>query len=178
MYVSEISTVAPTLFKTDLQKGVYNMLRDLGICYERVDTDEVVTMDDCRLINDKLSMNMVKTLFLCNSKKDKFFLFVTYGSKAFSTKGFAKAAGTSRVSFAPSELLSSMLGVKVGAATVFSKLLSDSASVQVVIDQEVANSEWYGCSDGTTTSYLKIKVSDVLGKFMPHVVHEPLIVSV
>ncbi|EPK5790130.1 prolyl-tRNA synthetase associated domain-containing protein [Pseudomonas aeruginosa] len=177
MYVSEISTVAPDAFKTELQKRVYQMLDTLNIEYSRVDTAEVVTMEDCRLVNEKLSMDMVKTLFVCNSKKDTFYLVVTSGSKTFNSKAFAAAVGSTRVSFAPSELLEQMLGVTIGAATIFSKLLIDSAPVQVVIDSEIAGSQWYGCSDGTTTGYMKLAVADVLQKFLPHVGHRPLIVE-
>lgn len=45
MFVSEIQTEAPKEFKTDLQRKVYEVLNELKIPFERVDTDEVITMD-------------------------------------------------------------------------------------------------------------------------------------
>ena len=66
MFVSEIQKEAPKEFKTDLQRKVYEVLNELKIPFERVDTDEVITMEDCELVDQKLNMKMVKTLFLCN----------------------------------------------------------------------------------------------------------------
>ena len=65
IYVSEIQNNAPKQFKTEFQEKVYKVLAELQIPYERVDTDEVITMEDC-LVNEKLDAKMVKTLFLCN----------------------------------------------------------------------------------------------------------------
>ena len=78
-YVSEIQTTAPVVYKTPLQKSVYETLERLQIPFERVDTDEAVTMEDCASINRKLQMDMVKTLFLCNRQQTSFYLFVTKG---------------------------------------------------------------------------------------------------
>lgn len=67
--VSDISNVAPATFKTELQKAVYYTFSRLGIGYERVDIDEVITMVDCIAINDRLDIKMVKTLFLTNRQQ-------------------------------------------------------------------------------------------------------------
>ncbi len=68
-YISEITTSEPQEYKNLLQKETYNALAQLKIPFERVDTDEAVTMNDCVLIDQKLNMKMVKTSFLCNRKK-------------------------------------------------------------------------------------------------------------
>ena len=68
-YISEITTSEPQEYKNLLQKETYKALAQLKIPFERVDTDEAVTMNDCVLIDQKLNMKMVKTSFLCNRKK-------------------------------------------------------------------------------------------------------------
>lgn len=161
-YVSDIKTTAPSEFKAELQKKVYNTLDSLKIPYERVDTDEAITMDDCVLIDEKLDMKMVKTLFLCNRQQTLFYLFITAGDKPFCSKNFSTALGISRVSFAPAELMNDMLGTKIGAATVFSALLPSAEDVQIIFDRDVLKEEFYGCSDGTTTGYMKIKTDDII----------------
>lgn len=103
--VSNISNEAPTTFGNNLQKAVYEMFSTLGIRFERVDTDEVITMEDCAAINDRLDMKMVKTLFLTNRQQTGFYLFVTEGDKPFRSKDFSHALGIARVSFAPAEKL-------------------------------------------------------------------------
>ena len=174
-YVSDVFTSAPECFGTPLQEKVFQVLDELMISYERVDTDEAVTMDDCILINEKLDMKMVKTLFLCNRQKTAFYLFVTAGDKPFRSKDFSNSLGAARVSFAPAELMNSMLGTKIGAATVFSALLDSASDVKFVIDKDVLQEEWYGCSDGTTTGYMKIRTDDIIHKFLPYTGHVPVI---
>lgn len=161
-YVSDIKTTAPSEFKTELQEKVYNTLDSLKTPYERVDTDEAITMDDCVIIDEKLDMKMVKTLFLCNRQQTLFYLFITAGDKPFRSKDFSTALGISRVSFAPAELMNDMLGTKIGAATVFSALLPSAEDVQIIFDRDVLKEEFYGCSDGTTTGYMKIKTDDII----------------
>lgn len=176
--ISSIYNTEPTEYKTALQKQTYQYLKKLNIPFQRVDTDEAITMEDCVKINEKLDMKMVKTLFLCNRQKTVFFLYITRGDKSFSAKDFGKAVQASRVSFAPEELFHEMLGVKIGAATVFSTILDQDRDIQVVIEQEVAEEEYYGCSDGTTTCYMKIKTEDIIYKFLPEVKHKAKIIAI
>ncbi len=170
-YVSKPYRTAPQQFRSPLQEKTYAALAHLQLSFERVDTDEAITMEDCIQINKKLDMKMVKTLFLCNRQQTMFYLFITAGHKPFRSKDFSTALGISRVSFAPSELMEKMLGTKIGAATVYSALLETARDVQIVFDQDVLADEWYGCSDGTTTGYMKIKTEDIIQKFLPYAGH-------
>ncbi len=177
-YVSEIKTTAPDNCKTLLQEKVYQVLSELKILYERVDTDKAVTMEECVLINERLDMDMVKTLFLCNKKKTLFYLFITTDKKPFDTKKFCEALNIPRVSFASKELFEEILETEIGAATVFSVLIDWDKTIQVVFDQDVADMEYYGCSDGTTTGYMKVKTQDVLNKLLPYAKHRYKIISI
>ncbi|MEA4941637.1 MAG: YbaK/EbsC family protein [Oscillibacter sp.] len=177
-HVSEIQTTAPTIFKTPLQKQVYEALSELGIPFERVDTDEAITMEDCVAIDEKLQMKMVKTLFLCTRHQAELFLFITRGDKPFSSKAFSAALDVGRVSFAPAELMDSLLGTKIGAATVFSALRDTENRVRIVFDRDVLTEEWYGCSDGTTTGYMKISTQRILHDLLPAAGHPAEIVEV
>lgn len=176
--VSEIQTTAPTSFKTELQEKVYHTLAELKIPYERVDTDEVITMEDCIAVNERLNMKMVKTLFLCNRQQTDFYLFISCGDKPFRSKDFSTALEIARVSFAPAELMETMLGTKIGAATVFSSLLDTANSVKIVFDKDVLAEEYYGCSDGTTTGYMKVKTEDIYRKFLIFAKHTPVVIEV
>jgi Ala-tRNA(Pro) deacylase len=71
-----------------------------------------------------------------------------------------------------------MLGTKIGAATVFSAMLDKDNAVQIVFDKDVAREEWYGCSDGTTTGYMRIKTAQILHDFLPFAKHMPFIIEV
>lgn len=105
------------------------------------------------------------------------YLFITTSDKPFNSKSFSNALGISRVSFAPAELMEHILGVKVGAATVFGVLMDRKNLVKVVIDKEVLLDEWYGCSDGTTTGYLKVKTNLIVNNFLTYTKHIPTIIE-
>ena len=150
-------------------------LKELDISFERVDTDEAITMEDCIEIDNKLDMNMVKTLFLCNRQKTDFYLFITTGNKKFDSKKFSQEMEIARVSFAPIELFEEMLGTKIGAATVYSSLINN--KIQIVFDKDVLQEKYYGCSDGTTTGYMKVKTNDIVNKFLPYTKHTKKIIT-
>lgn len=176
--VSEIYTDRPAELTNAVQEQAYQAMDELMISFERVATDEVITMEDCQQINERLDMNMVKTLFLCNRQQTNFYLFVTRGDKPFRSKDFSKALEIARVSFASEELMAEMLGTKIGAATVFSTLVDPEKKVQIVFDQDVVEDQWYGCSDGTTTGYLKIATKDIVEKLLPYSKHDLTIIEV
>ena len=124
IHVSQPMTTVPEHFSTPLQELVYRTLTRLSIPFQRVENDPAITMEDCQAIDDRLQMQTVKTLFLCNRQQTAFYLFVTPGDKPFRTKDFSAALGVSRVSFATPEQLERLMGTVVGSATVFSALLA------------------------------------------------------
>ncbi len=123
-------------------------------------------------------MDMVKTLFLCNRQQTEFYLFITKGDKPFHAKDFSHALGISRVSFAPAEKMETMPGTKTGAATILGMLLDTASNVKVIFDKEVLDGKYYGCSDDTTTGYMKIETELITTKFLPYVKHEAIIIEV
>ncbi len=177
-YVSEIKTDRPKECETELRAKVYDTLEKLNIPYERVDTDEAVTMEDCVEIDKKLDMDMVKTLFLCNRQQTEFYLFITRGDKPFKSKDFSTAMEISRVSFAPAEKMEEMMDTKIGAATVFGVLMDSEKKIHVVFDKEVAESKYYGCSDGITKGYMKIETKYIINDFLKYADHEAKIIEI
>ena len=135
-------------------------------------------MDDCVAIADKLNTPVVKTLLLCNRQQTNFYLFVTTSDKPFSTKNFSRAMEISRVSFASPEQLESMLGTKVGSASVLSLLHDPENRVQLVIDRQALIAPWFGCSDTTTTGYMKLVTDALLQVFLPYVGHVPAFIDI
>ena len=178
IHVSEPITSAPNEYRNDLHKMVYSTLVELKIPFVRVDTDEAITMEDCIAIGEKLETPIIKTLLLCNRQQTNFYLFVTTSDKPFSTKDFSHAMEISRVSFASGEQLESMLGTKVGSASALSLLHDPECKVQLVFDKEALQEEWYGCSDTTTTGYMKLPTKDLLESFIPYTKHTPIIIEV
>ena len=175
--VSDILTSPPPEFSTPLQKMVYETFASLGIPFERVDTDPGLTMEDCQHIDAKIGVRIVKTVFLCNRQQTEFYLYVTTDDKPFVTREFCAAlGGIPRVSFAPAEKLRELTGVEVGATTILSAILPECAPLHLVMDRSVAESEWFACTDGTATCFMKIRTEDLLGKYVPASGHQIIII--
>jgi Ala-tRNA(Pro) deacylase len=164
--VSDPLTTPPPVFSTELQRQVYDTFARLEIPFERVDTDPGLTMEDCQHIDEKIGVRIVKTLFLCNRQQTEFYLYVTTDHKPFVTREFCRALGIPRVSFASAEWLWSLTGVEVGATTMLSAILPSTGRVHLVMDRTVAESEWYACTDGTPTCFVKLRTRDLLEKYL------------
>ena len=175
--VSEVKNTPPEEFKTKYQKEVYSVLAKLGIDFLRVDNEPAVTMEDCIAIDAALGVKTVKTLLLSNRQKTNFYLFITEGDKPFVTKDFSKKLEISRVSFAPAEMLGEMLGCEVGSTTVLTLHTDKEKRIQLVIDKAVCGYEYYGCTDSTTTSYMRIKTQDLINKYIPYSEHEAIFID-
>ncbi len=164
--VSDIMTTPPAEIATKLQRKVYETFSALGIAFGRVDTDPGLTMEDCQHISSKIGVRIVKTLFLCNRQQTEFYLYVTTDDKPFITREFCSALGIPRVSFAPADKLWELTGVEVGATTVLSAVLPQAACVHLVMDRGVAESDWFACTDGTATCFVRLRTSDLLTKYL------------
>ena len=176
-HVSDIITTPPAEFASPLQRKVYETFAALGIPFGRVDTDPGLTMEDCRHIDAKIGLRIVKTVFLCNRQQTEFRLYVTPDDKPFVTRDFCAAlGGIPRVSFAPADKLQELTGVQVGATTILSCILPECAPVLLVMDREIAESEWFACTDGTPTCFVKIRTKDLLDKYIPHSGHHLTII--
>lgn len=170
-YVSELMPEPPAAFASALQQKVYETFAALGIPFERVDTDPGITMEDCRNIDERIGVRIVKTVFLCNRQQTEFYLYVTTDDKTFVTRDFCGALGIPRVSFAPADKLWELTGVLVGATTILSSVLPSCSGVHLVMDRAVADAPWFACTDGTATCFVKLRTSDLLEKYIPSTGH-------
>jgi len=71
-----------------------------------------------------------------------------------------------------------ILGARRGGATVFGVLMDKDNLVQVVFDKDVLLEEWYGCSDGTTTGYMKVKTKRIINDFLTFANHIPTVIQI
>lgn len=179
MYISDIVTTVPenVAERAPLEQEVYKVFTKLGIHFERVDNDPAASMDECRDIGEKLGAPVRKDVFLCNRNKTSFFLLVMPEEKAFDTSSFSKKLGVSRMSFASPEHMMEYLGTKPGSASVVGLLNDVDDYVQLIIDKEVAEAEYFVCNTGINTTHLKFKTEDLIKKFLPYTHHRARIVD-
>ncbi|MBR2941947.1 MAG: prolyl-tRNA synthetase associated domain-containing protein [Clostridia bacterium] len=159
------------------ETAVYDLLDRLGIAYERTDHEEANTMEACNEIDRVLEVVICKNLFLCNRQQTKFYLLMMPGDKAFKTKDLSRQVGSSRLSFADAAHMEEYLHIRPGAVSIMGLMNDRQGRVQLLMDEEVAAGEYLGCHPCVSTSSLKLKMRDVLERFLPAVAHVPIMVQ-
>lgn len=157
---------------------VYNLLEQLKIPYERVDHEPADTMEACREIDKILAPAVIcKNLFLCNSQQTKFYLLMIREDKKFKTKDISKQINSARLSFAPSEKMQEYLDITPGTVSVMGLMNDKENQVQLLVDEEVLNSEYFGCHPCVNTTSLRVRTRDVFETFLQAVHHDYITVQ-
>ena len=156
---------------------VYDLLDSLGIEYKRTDHGHADTMEACHDIDAILDCLVCKNLFLCNRQQTKFYLLMMPGDKPFKTKELSAQIQSARLSFASPEKMEEYLDIQPGSVSVMGLMNDHENQVQLLMDEDVIREEYLGCHPCVNTSSLKIRVRDVLDKFLPAVHHEPIYVK-
>ena len=177
MTVSQIYTTAPTGGLTEEQQLVFAALEELHIPYQRVEHDWANTMEDCKAVSAVLGVDVCKNLVLCNRQKTQYYLLTMPSDKPFHTKDLSHQIGCARLSFASPEAMEELLRVHPGSASILSLLFDAGHRVQLVMDRETRECDYFSCHPCKSTGTLKLRTSDVLNVFLPHTGHEPLVVD-
>ena len=151
---------------------VYDLLERLGIEYLRTDHEAAGTIADCLEVDQVLGITICKNLFLCNRQKTAFYLLVMPGKKSLQTKELSKQIPTSRLSFASAEDMEKYLNVTPGSATIMGLIFDPENRVQLLVDEEVLQDEEFACHPCVNTSSIKMKTTDVFGKYLELVHHD------
>lgn len=151
----------------------YELLDNLGILYQRVDHKAAETMEACKEINKILYPAVIcKNLFLCNAQKTRFYLLMIREDKKFKTKEISHQINSSRLSFAPKEYMEEYLDIAPGSVSVMGLMNDKENKVQLLVDQDVLDSEYVGCHPCINTSSIRMKTRDVFGKFLEEIHHD------
>ena len=158
--------------RLERETRTYDLLDRLDIAYERVDHAPADTMEVCREIDLVLDALICKNLFLCNRQGTAFYLLMMPGDKPFKTKELSAQINSARLSFATPEKMLEYLDILPGAVSVMGLANDTNNQVQLLIDEDVLKGDYFGCHPCVNTSSLRIKVSDLVEKFLPAVHHD------
>ena len=156
----------------------YDLLDSLEIAYQRIDHEEANTMEACAAIDEVLDATICKNLLLCNRQCTAFYLLMIPGDKHFKTSTFSKTIGSSRLSFAAPEYMEQYLDITPGSVSVLGLMNDKEKHVQLVIDEEILEGDYFGCHPCINTSSLRLKTADLMQKIIPAMGHEPRIVAI
>ena len=156
----------------------YDFLDKLGVEFQRIDHEAAMTMEACAEVDKVLDATICKNLLLCNRQCTDFYLLMLVGEKHFKTSVFSKQIGSSRLSFAAPEYMEEFLDITPGSLSVLGLMNDKDHRVRLVIDEDVAKGEYFGCHPCINTSSLRLKTSDLLEKIIPAMDHEPTFVKI
>ena len=158
--------------RLDKEIRVYDLLDSLGIEYKRVDHEKADTMEACSEIDELLQATICKNLFLCNRQKTSYYMLAMVGDKTFKTKELSSQINSARLSFASAEDMEEMLDLTPGSVSVMGLMNDKDNKVQLLVDEDVLNGEYFGCHPCINTSSLKLRTEDVFDKFLKAVHHK------
>lgn len=169
---------ADTAGRLEKEIRVYDLLDALGILYDRVDHEPAMTMEACLEIDRILTPAVVcKNLFLCNRQQTSFYLLMIRDDKKFKTKEISHQIGSARLSFASAEFMEKYLDITPGSVSVMGLMNDIDNHVQLLVDEDILQSEYFGCHPCINTSSLRVKTSDIFQTFLQAVHHDYKIVS-
>ena len=162
---------ADTAGRLEKELRTYDLLDRLGVSYDRVDHEPAMTMEICQEIDKVLQAVICKNLFLCNRQETSFYLLMIPDNKVFHTKDLSSQIGSARLSFAKAEYMEQFLDITPGSVSVLGLMNDTEHRVQLLIDEDVLNSEFVGCHPCINTSSIKFRTSDLVEKVIPAMGH-------
>ena len=164
--------------RSEKEIRVYDYLDNLGIRYSRLDHAPAFgsEVELCREIEDSLGAKICKNLFLANRQRTKFYMLMIPEQKTFRSSDISKQAGSSRLHFAESEYMEELIDCASGSASVMGLINDKDHKVQLLVDDDVLNSEYVGCHPCINTSSLRIRSEDIFDKFLKAAGHDYIVV--
>lgn len=177
-------TIDPTVYtgrpsdkRTEREERCYELLERLGISYLRVDHEHADTIEACHAIEKLLGCEICKNLFLTNRQQTELWLLLMPGDKPFKTKLLSRQIGSARLSFASPEQMLQHLDLTPGSVSVLGLMNDREGKVRLLIDRDLLTQEAIGMHPCLNSSSLRIATTDLLGKILPAMHHEPTFVD-
>lgn len=156
------------------ENAVYDLLDMLGISYSHIDHAEAKTLKACEKIDEILDAVICKNLFLRNQQATRFYLLMMPGNKKFKTKELSKQIGSARLSFAEAEYMEQFLHISPGSVSVMGLMNDTGNQVQLLIDRDILDGEYFGCHPCANTSSIRLRLQDLLERILPAIHHEAI----
>ena len=136
---------------------VFDALNDLNIPYEIAEHPAVLTIEDIDALGLDPNGEVAKNLFLCDDKKQRFFLVTVRKTKTVNLQNLREVLGSRRLSFVSEERLGRMMGLDKGEVTPFGILNDTTGIIEVFLDKDFKNFKRIGVhpNDNTATVWLE-----------------------
>ena len=153
------------------EQELLTFLDDNNFTYQRVEHPAVFTCDEAELHRPDLPAVSTKNLFLCDKKARRFFLAVTACEKTMDLDVLAEQFGIKHLRFASERNLERLLGVTRGSVTMMGLANDDEHTVELWMDDEIWQGEYFLSHPLVNTATLVFARSD-LERFFALTGHE------
>ncbi len=157
--------------RLEKERRCYDLLDSLGVAYQRIDHDRADTMEACAAVDEALGAAICKNLFLCNRQQTVFYLLMMPADKPFKTKELSAQIHSSRLSFATAEHMERYLDITPGSVSVLGLMNDHDNAVNLLVDEDLLDSDTIGCHPCINTSSLKIGTRDLYETVLPAMHH-------
>lgn len=157
----------------DVAKQIYEKLDALGIAYSAIEHAPVHTIADCLEGDRRLNALTAKNYFLCTKNRKNFYLCLVRPEARLNTSDVSRQAGASRLSFAPEDMLETLLKTHAGAVSPMGLLFDAENQVRLLVDKALFKAEKLAFHPCDNTQTLAMRTQDFFHIFLPAVHHFP-----
>jgi len=143
---------------------LYNFLDQHGFIYQRIEHPPVFTCEQADQYRPDLPGVSTKNLFL-RDKKRRFYLVMTACEKKLDLKKLGQALNATKLHFGSEESLLDLLRLTPGSVTVLGLVNDQRHQVELWIDQEIWQAEYFLCHPLVNTATLVLSKADLLRFF-------------
>ena len=140
------------------KKDLLEFLRSKALDFQIHDHDPLFTVEDSERLRGEIKGAHTKNLFLKN-KKNNFFLFSCDENAKVDLKRFSKSIEAKNLSFASSEYLERILGIKPGSVSPYALFNDNDNVVEFYFDETLFKSETINFHPLINTTTISIKTS-------------------
>ena len=144
------------------EQRCYELLDSLNIEYMRADHDYADTIEACHEVEKVLGCEICKNLLLTNRQMTDIYLLMMPGDKPFKTKELSAQIMSTRLSFADENHMREYLDLTPGSVTVMGLANDRENRVQLLIDRDVYEEEYFCCHPCINTSSIRMRTADVM----------------
>ena len=155
----------------------FKFIDEQGIAYDRHDHPAVYTVEEADQLVPDLPGAKTKNLFLRDDKGKRNFLVLVPSDKRVNLKALKGVLGVKRISFGSPERLKKHLGIEPGAVSLLAVYNDGGHKVEVVMDQDLWESDTFLFHPLVNTSTLIIKKADIK-RFLEATGHDLNVVDV
>ena len=151
--------------------GLLELLEQQGVPFKYEQHQLVLNMAESKALNLSLLGARCKNLLL-QEKKGNLYLVVTTADKSLDLSMVAKALDSKRLSFASSERLLELLGVRPGALSPLALINDQYHAVDLVIDEDLVHAPHFMFHPLDSTATISLS-RQALDDFLKSIGHAP-----